>query len=1241
MLVDTKTDTPTPIVQPPRSRAASARLLLRDERGQVIQQWLIRQSKCTFGSAENCDLRCDRPGIAPYHAIIVIGARQAFLRALAPQISRDGVPSNDLMFSSDQNYFEIGELRFELALQETQAPPQGNTAPQVTAPSNQERLKFTLARPFALENRTNDSLPSVAEKVSQAAQVADKDVDNSRVLAKMVQSAIEPLECQLQNVLQPLAQLQAESAAQRAILEEQRDAAGERSSNEFESQSSARQISDGPRQETASDPQLREAMEQFSARQSAAMDVIGERISDLNMQFSAIEHIIASVPSPKDETPAADVESSPILQGQSAAIQQLQEGMQSVSNAIQGLEDRQESARENDQQWRQQMHSEVEHLKSSLSDLSAKDDSEWKESVQTQVASLRESIESLAETTAQNISSLAAKTEAGFASRNAQDAAAQWQQDIEDQFQQLRSAVETASLTSTAPATPEDFSSRPTVAYQDVGEDLQGVNEFIQSPNDSADTASESNPFAEVQPSPHVNSFNDAPAEAHLFADSSPIASPEDEAPEPNEFGQQPSAQGHPTVHDFSPGSLTVGREELDDEFAEVSDKAENPFSDLDQATGAEATDTVSNFEAPAMPESIDDQPESVDEQEDLHASFSEQSAALFAEPQAGNLADTNAYEADPAPAIPPDFESVSKTPAEGDTTTADGDLTASETDAFASETFAAEEPALPSVGGNLQSGSLLEQLEQQEQIGQPIEQPPANQLEESQDLSSLTESESEPAANEPESETPSNDVPSAETFESINESEAGSSGLPSWWTENSGGPDSVQLNANDDNPTGQGDIEQTVEQEPQADEQAFSSASPLANENGANDNEAGDFSFGGASLAGESAFPAPAPTNLNEDSAPSVETPELPQPGSLAALLAHEDEQSDVGQEEKGDATADNLNDSTPAGIDLSSQLEGTSESISAAEEEATDPSEQSGFGQTDLEALSSLVNDAGSSEAQAEDTLADVSVPQEEAEQFFGLGAETPAEPVEPATPKLTLAELEQAERENEATASLNSPNLERSGPSYADDEEEDGSVEDYMKKLLARMRGVPEDEVEVPGAPEEPNAAASPAPAAQGPTKPAPGSDLDKAASLMDLVSEPNSEAETAEEEKMSFDNFTPRVSAPEQTQSLAAMRELANSSARTAIHRSTRKRHVSGLALKTSISVIGLIVGLVLLTINGLALNIGLVATVAAFLVAGIWGYDAITTLKPLMQAGLVLKPNQSQETSSAAQTQNEE
>lgn len=108
----------------------------------------------------------------------------------------------------------------------------------------------------------------------------------------------------------------------------------------------------------------------------------------------------------------------------------------------------------------------------------------------------------------------------------------------------------------------------------------------------------------------------------------------------------------------------------------------------------------------------------------------------------------------------------------------------------------------------------------------------------------------------------------------------------------------------------------------------------------------------------------------------------------------------------------------------------------------------------------------------------------------------------------------------------------------------------------------------------------------------------------------------------------EKYMPRTLGPERSKSLAAMRELANSSARTAIHRSTRQRHVSSILLKAVIAIVGLLVGIVLVGINGFNMNIGLVATVASFLVAAVWGYDSISSIRPMLQNGLVLKPQPS-------------
>ena len=174
------------------------------------------------------------------------------------------------------------------------------------------------------------------------------------------------------------------------------------------------------------------------------------------------------------------------------------------------------------------------------------------------------------------------------------------------------------------------------------------------------------------------------------------------------------------------------------------------------------------------------------------------------------------------------------------------------------------------------------------------------------------------------------------------------------------------------------------------------------------------------------------------------------------------------------------------------------------------------------------------------------------------------------------------------------------------------EEDSVEDYMRKLLARMRG--EDEPPAPTAP-KPAPVVDQAPPAVAVAEPSPTTDFNAASAA------PTGEVTAP------FDpeKYIPRALAPERTQHIAAMRALANSSARTAIHRSTRQRYLNSVLIKVGIAAVGLTVGTVLLFINGFTANIGLVAMVTSYLVAAIWGYDAGTSIKPLLQAGLILQP----------------
>jgi chromosome segregation and condensation protein ScpB len=247
-----------PLVLPTNAKQPFAKLLVRNEQGQIVQQWLLSQNKCTLGSASACALRCQLPGIAAYHALLVIGAKQVFIRGLSPKLTRNGIASNELLLSESENTFEIAGHRFELVRNIPQDSKTANTSAAVNS-----RIKFALARPLDLgqrryEDPTQRSQPkTVAPAISppvttnnlppgnfpvrisgqyEATQSAtarnnfsqsdsltsDRDRNSvqptgrpdSSWINEIVQNAIQPIEQQFQNLLAPLVEAQAKSALQ-------------------------------------------------------------------------------------------------------------------------------------------------------------------------------------------------------------------------------------------------------------------------------------------------------------------------------------------------------------------------------------------------------------------------------------------------------------------------------------------------------------------------------------------------------------------------------------------------------------------------------------------------------------------------------------------------------------------------------------------------------------------------------------------------------------------------------------------------------------------------------------------------------------------------------------------------------------------------------------------------------------------------------------------------------------------
>jgi hypothetical protein len=172
------------------------------------------------------------------------------------------------------------------------------------------------------------------------------------------------------------------------------------------------------------------------------------------------------------------------------------------------------------------------------------------------------------------------------------------------------------------------------------------------------------------------------------------------------------------------------------------------------------------------------------------------------------------------------------------------------------------------------------------------------------------------------------------------------------------------------------------------------------------------------------------------------------------------------------------------------------------------------------------------------------------------------------------------------------------------------EEESIEDYMKRLMARMRG---------GSLEEESKPSPPPTAVSAPPAPQPSDSMPSA-----KIALPGSATERASSRTTGAFNpeeYVPKALAPEKARNMAAMRELANTSARSAIQVSARRRYGTAIALRLAISLTGFGVGVALVMINGLNVNIGLIATVASFLVALIWGFDAFTTLKPLLYSAV--------------------
>ena len=94
------------------------------------------------------------------------------------------------------------------------------------------------------------------------------------------------------------------------------------------------------------------------------------------------------------------------------------------------------------------------------------------------------------------------------------------------------------------------------------------------------------------------------------------------------------------------------------------------------------------------------------------------------------------------------------------------------------------------------------------------------------------------------------------------------------------------------------------------------------------------------------------------------------------------------------------------------------------------------------------------------------------------------------------------------------------------------------------------------------------------------------------------------------------FAPRKAAPERSENLAALRTLANDTARQAFQNISRKRLQMSLIGKCAVSGLGLLGGLFLLVLNGFNANVAMIGMIASFVVCLLWGYEAMVLFKQL-------------------------
>ena len=1152
-----------PFVVSTKTEAPTAQLVLRNDVGQVVQQWLVRQNKCTLGSSSGCALRCELEGIAPYHALLVVGAKQMFLRALAPRVTRDGEPINEILLTDEQPHFELAGHRFELN--------RGIQSSDSAASEDQQRMKFVLARPMELHARKSRPSRPVAPELIQEQGPAGNN--STTAIVNLIRAAIEPLECQLQNVLQPIAVLQEESSRQRELTqqlsEQQQSQQIQADHEEFDQLIARREAEESARREAAE--QFRNHLEEITLRQSTTMDIIGERIADVTQQLGTIERIVlqdTERPESTHELEEASRQSAELLNQQGGAIEQLQQGMVDLSSALQNLSQDQRQEQETDEKWKAEFQQQISSLREMFE--------QWG-------VSTNEKIEALAAQSAANMQQLTEQTENRLqeASANATpDAIAThltaqiqqqnelWQESIQAQFAQFRDFMDQAVQPQVVIKTAEQVSE---VVPEESTGDFSAESEWEQAQSYASESDSVSipqsvdyeeleNPFAsDASVTEETPEASCGEAEAQDFQAQTQETSKDETYAEVETFSEAETAEEPERPSE----SETIAEVEAA-ENEPVADQSETPLVNLENVVGVYELPTVDYVPYASNTVVTADDSAAVEENvgnedENQQESVEENEFSTIAEPD--YVHDSQAWQAD-------SLSETSEDASEANLEQPSAESSWETTDDVQSSWHAGEDSSVQgtedSVDENVAFGYRETEAYRPEYSGFSEPQPPAATHEFDAAKDELAETEPETSAEAPLMEESSTE------FGSENEFEFGTG--PAAASTESALPDSDS------------ELESEFDYAPQlgndlAESTEFESAESGSDEEFDSYPAASTFENTNVEPASEQYEPPPSYESEVPgavEAASEFTQADDARESALPIWWSEEDASTQVGDDSNSAPDFDSVAEATSQDAGLESYAEPAAEWSQSVE-----PSESE---------LEPVQDDAQLPEPGQFATL-------EESRSAFDAGdAIVPSS--EPALEEAIVDEPAEVQSLPEPIAEV---------PASGVDQDENEDVEDYMRKLLARMRGVPEEEV--PAEADE-----------DDPVAPEP-------LTVSNLAGHPTESTPSGQHTESGLgsedvEDFRPRVSAPEQTKSLAAMRELANTSARTAIHKSTRKRQLSSMLLKGTIAVIGLIVGIVLLVINGFTLNIGLIATFAAFFVAAIWGYDACSALGPILQAGLI-------------------